>query len=130
MPGPEWDRQLAELEAAKAAAQQATAAAEAERRAVVEQEAQDDALGWCIVELMGHRRLAGRVSEQEVAGAAMLRLDIPGDPPIYCITPTTEDIVRRLAARQRPTPVSRYELDPAEPPPFASAPADPWMPED
>jgi hypothetical protein len=79
-------------------------------------------LGWCIVELMGHRRLAGHVSEQDVAGAAMLRLDIPGadgQPDItqlysggavYCITPTTEDIARRVAARSRPTPVSRYEL--------------------
>lgn len=33
--------------------------------------------GWAILELMGHRRLAGYVREVEVAGAGMLRLDIP-----------------------------------------------------
>lgn len=39
----------------------------------------DDSLfeGWAIVELMGHRRLAGWVSEVEIAGAPMLRLDVP-----------------------------------------------------
>jgi len=33
--------------------------------------------GWCVLELMGHRRLAGYVSEQEIAGADMLRIDVP-----------------------------------------------------
>jgi hypothetical protein len=33
--------------------------------------------GWAIVELMGHRRLAGWVQEVELAGAPMLRLDVP-----------------------------------------------------
>jgi hypothetical protein len=75
--------------------------------------------GWAIVELMGHRRLAGHITEETIAGAAFLRLDIPCDPPItqlyapasvYCITPTTEDIARRTANLGRPAPVSRYEL--------------------
>jgi len=34
---------------------------------------------WAILELMGHRRLGGYVSQQEIAGAAMLRIDIPGE---------------------------------------------------
>ena len=75
--------------------------------------------GWAIVELMGHRKLAGHCSEITIAGAAMLRLDVPSDPPvtqfyggaaIYCITPTTETLARRVASASRPTPVSRYEL--------------------
>lgn len=33
--------------------------------------------GWAILELMGHRRLAGYVREVELAGQGMLRLDIP-----------------------------------------------------
>lgn len=79
--------------------------------------------GWAIVELMGHRRLAGYVSEQEVASSAMLRLDIPSEPPVtqfysasalYCMTPTTEEIARGFASRVRPAPVQRYEL-PAAP---------------
>lgn len=42
--------------------------------------------GWAILELMGHRRLAGYVREVELAGAGMLRLDIPGDGPCDCAT--------------------------------------------
>lgn len=77
--------------------------------------------GWAIVELMGHRRLAGKVSEATIAGAAMLRLDIPCEPPvtqyyggssIYCLTPTTEEIAVALAKRMRPEPVQRWELLP------------------
>jgi hypothetical protein len=36
--------------------------------------------GWAIVELMGHRRLGAYVRETELAGAAMLRLDVPEHP--------------------------------------------------
>lgn len=36
--------------------------------------------GWTILELMGHRRLSGYVTEVEVAGAGMLRLDVPEHP--------------------------------------------------
>jgi len=77
---------------------------------------------WVIIELMGHRRLGGHLSEQEIAGRGFLRLDIPGDPPttqyyspsaVYCITPTTEGIARAVAAGARPAPVQRWELEPA-----------------
>ena len=97
--------------------------------------------GWCILELMGHRRLAGWVSEQEFAGSAFVRLDVyehapepggmvaggihePAEPDkaivtqfyspaaVYCITPTTEDIARKLGAKSKPEPVSRFELEP------------------
>lgn len=43
-------------------------------------EAKNGFEGWAIVELMGHRRLGAWVSEEELAGAAMLRLDIPDHP--------------------------------------------------
>lgn len=32
---------------------------------------------WAIVGLPGHRRVVGRVSEQEIAGAGFLRIDVP-----------------------------------------------------
>ena len=35
---------------------------------------------WCIVEQLGHRRLAGRLREVQIAGAGFLRLDIPATP--------------------------------------------------
>ena len=81
---------------------------------------------WSILELMGHRRLAGFVQEVEMFGSKMLRIDIPhggpteattqyyGGSSIYCVTPTTEDVARGFAQRSRPAPVNRYELEPPE----------------
>ena len=77
--------------------------------------------GWAILELMGHRRLGGYVSEATVAGAGFLRIDVPGeDGPtatqfyspssVYCLTPVTEDMARVVAARNQPEPVQRWEL--------------------
>ena len=80
--------------------------------------------GWAILELMGHRRLAGYVREQEIAGSGFLRLDVPGEGEgdrdvatqfyapgaVYCLPPTTETVARRLALLARPQPVSPYEL--------------------
>lgn len=79
--------------------------------------------GWVILELMGHRRLGGYLREQQIAGAAFLRIDVPaaeGDgnaatqmyapAAVYCITPTTEAMARAVAARAIPEPVHRWEL--------------------
>ncbi len=78
----------------------------------------------CIVELLGHRRLAGRVREVQLAGAGFLRLDIPptdgheaqtqliSPSSVYALHPTTEAIATAAAARCRPEPVARWELEP------------------
>lgn len=78
--------------------------------------------GWAILELMGHRRLAGYVREVSMFGTAMCRIDVPnldgtiqasqfyGGQSIYCMTPTTEAIARDVAASNRPAPVQRWEL--------------------
>lgn len=78
----------------------------------------------CIVELLGHRRLAGRVREVTLAGAGMLRLDIPATEghgaqtqyiapsSLYRLHPTTEAIATAAAVRFRPEPVFRWELEP------------------
>lgn len=79
--------------------------------------------GWAIVELMGHRRLGGRVSQVEQYGVPMLRIDIPGEKEgddvatqfygggsIYCLTPTTEAMARAVALKNQPSPVQRWEL--------------------
>jgi hypothetical protein len=85
--------------------------------------------GWAILELMGHRRLIGRLSTATIAGASFLRIDIPqeGDKDatqfyspsaVYAITPTTEELARRAAHLNTVAPVSRFEL------PAPKAPAD------
>jgi hypothetical protein len=82
---------------------------------------------WCVVELLGHRRLAGYVQEVQLAGTGFLRLDIPpaGDDPgrtqfiapgsVYALHPVGEETARRAAGAWRPAPVQRWEL-PATPP--------------
>jgi hypothetical protein len=81
---------------------------------------------WCIVELFGHTRLAGRVTEQTIAGAGLIRVDVPGLPAtkfnpeqpgftrligpgaIYSITPVSEEIAVRAAQSMRVQAVSVY----------------------
>ena len=79
--------------------------------------------GWAILELMGHRRLAGFLSEQTIGGASFLRIDVPTDPAatqfyspsaVYAITPCTEDTARDVATGSRVAPVERWQL-PAAP---------------
>lgn len=92
---------------------------------------------WAVLELMGHRRLAGYVSETQIAGHGFVRLDVPGpgDPvdagdedlgvaiqmaggvtqfyapaAVYAITPCTEEAARQVAAMGRPAPVQQWEL--------------------
>lgn len=67
--------------------------------------------GWTVLELFGHRRLAGYVSEVQVAGAGFVRIQIPGDngewaaeqsygpAAIYSITPCTEEVARAMVKR-------------------------------
>src|SRR6185312_2055970 len=77
--------------------------------------------GWAILELMGHRRLAGNVREVSLFGGSFCRIDIPGPnnttatqyygaSSIYALTPTTEDIARAVATREQPEPAHRWEL--------------------
>jgi hypothetical protein len=75
---------------------------------------------WAILELMGHRRLAGKVTEATIGGGSFIRIDVPGNETettqyyspgaVYCITPTTEDIARDFATSNQPEPVHRWEL--------------------
>ena len=119
--------------------------------------------GWAILELMGHRRLAGLLSETQIGGAAFIRIDVPNqctetsanwcpvhgkcacpdrsaakdDPAcplhseksehgaenvatqfyapsaVYCITPVSETLARKVAASSQPAPVTKWDL-PAE----------------
>lgn len=89
---------------------------------------------WAILELMGHRKLAGHVTEQEIGGKMMLRIDVPnedgstfatqfyGAEAVYCITPTTEELARAAAQSRKPAPVHRYELE--LPAPYRASPVD------
>lgn len=91
---------------------------------------------WAIVELLGHRRLAGRLREVQIAGHGFLRLDIPaaGDDPartqyvapgsVYAIHPCDEAMAQAAAEQWRATPIQRWELQALLP--AAPASDDPW----
>lgn len=85
--------------------------------------------GYAILELMGHRRLGGFLSEQVIAGATMLRIDVPAScgegvaatqfyspSAVYCITPCGEDEARAVARQSQPQPVQRWEMPEAQVP--------------
>ena len=77
---------------------------------------------WAIVEIMGHQKFAGRLTEETIAGCGMLRLDVPavGDlkgftryfnvSSVYAITPCDEALARQMAEGLKRQPLSLYEL--------------------
>lgn len=76
---------------------------------------------WAIVELMGHVKVAGHVTEAEVFGAKMGKIDIPNSEggfttqyfsggSVYRLTPCTEEIARAVARSNQPAPVYAWEL--------------------
>lgn len=65
---------------------------------------------WCVVELFGHQQLAGKVTEQVIAGTGFLRVDVPradgsfvtrlqNPKSVYGIRPCTEEVARAAALR-------------------------------
>lgn len=77
---------------------------------------------WCIVELFGHQKIAGKVSEQVIAGQGFVRVDVPGfgeqvefsrlygSGAIYSIIPTSEDVVKMYLRKNTFQPIHPYEL--------------------
>ena len=75
---------------------------------------------YAIVSLLGHKRVAGRCTEQELAGQSFLRVDIPmgdryetklyGTSSIYSIEPVTEEAVKLVAEQLYSTPIRLYDI--------------------
>lgn len=94
---------------------------------------------WCVVEIMGHKKFAGFVTEQSVGGTSFVRIDVPevavegrtlpaftklfGAGSIYCISPCTEETAKAFAAQLRSEAFSLYEA-PRLPAPGAAAEPD------
>jgi len=77
---------------------------------------------WALVELMGHQRIAGRVTEAEIGGCKFVRVDVPesddgrqpmtkflGPASIYAITPMSEESARSVASRIDAAPISAWD---------------------
>jgi hypothetical protein len=76
---------------------------------------------WALVELMGHTKVAGRITEEAHFGTPLMRCDIPTGPDsyftqwyggsaIFRITPIEEAAARAFTARSQPQPVQPYQL--------------------
>jgi hypothetical protein len=76
---------------------------------------------WALVELFGHAQLAGKVSEQTIAGTAFVRIDVPKTSKcpaftkyhlpsaVYGLTPVDEDYATRMAERIQAKPINDYK---------------------
>lgn len=90
---------------------------------------------WALVELFGHQRIVGRVTEQAIGGASFIRVDVPGPDgevrftrlygaaAIYSINPIERDTAVALAQRCGAEPVKAYEI-PQLPAPVESTEGD------
>jgi len=86
---------------------------------------------WALVELFGHQRIVGKLTEEAFGNAVMFRVDVPdlladgkiarpgftryfGVGSIYGITPVSEELVRKLLPEidglpARPLSISSYD---------------------
>lgn len=76
---------------------------------------------YAIVELFGHNKMAGKVSEQTIGGATMIRIDVPNTEAqpaftrfmhinaIYAINPVTEEIATATAGRLNTKPIDVWD---------------------
>lgn len=77
---------------------------------------------WAIIDLFGHTRLAGRVSEVQQFGTSMCRIEVPevdgrpgftrdvGGAAIFGMTDVSEGLAVAFTRAQRTAPVQAYEL--------------------
>jgi NAD-dependent dihydropyrimidine dehydrogenase PreA subunit len=81
---------------------------------------------WAIVELMGRQKIAGKISEQVIAGQPLLRVDVPAvagetaftcfysGRALYAITPVAEEIAIAAARQIKKDPIVVWGVRTAE----------------
>lgn len=77
---------------------------------------------WAIVELFGHQKIAGKLTEQTIGSCNFIRVDVPAfedssaftklytQGAIYGVTFVSEQLARAAAQSFRVAPVNVYEL--------------------
>ena len=75
-----------------------------------------------VVELFGHQRIAGRVSEQSIGVATFIRIDVPettqqpkftrivNTSAIYAINPVTEEVMLQMAEMVTAKPIDSWDI--------------------
>ena len=77
---------------------------------------------WAIVELFGHQKIAGLVSEQQLGGASFIRVDVPetsvnpaftrtlNPSAVYAFNWTTKEVATKYAEQLRAKPVTIFDI--------------------
>lgn len=75
-----------------------------------------------VVELFGHTRMAGKVSEQTIGSASFIRIDVPetnmqpaftrivNPSAVYAINPVTEEVAIDMAQRLDEKPINAWDI--------------------
>ena len=83
---------------------------------------------WAVLELLGHVKVAGYITEEEHFGSKLGRIDIPGQDggialtqffggqSVYRLTPVSEATARAFAAANQSRPVTKFDLQQIEAP--------------
>jgi len=77
---------------------------------------------WGLLELFGHQRIAGQLSETTIGGCHFIRVDVPPvhklagytrfftQAAIFSLSPLSEAVTRQLAEALQAAPVHAYDL--------------------
>lgn len=77
---------------------------------------------FALVELFGHQRMAGKVTEQTIGNSAFIRIDVPetksqpafsrllNPSAIYAINPITEEAMTELADNLEKAPIQPWDI--------------------
>lgn len=77
---------------------------------------------WAIVDLFGHQKIAGKISEEQIGGSSFVRVDVPaieeqkpftrlfGSGAIYSITITDEETAMAAANYYKPVPMDQWTI--------------------
>jgi len=78
---------------------------------------------WCVIDLFGHQRIAGKVTEQVIGGSSFIRVDVPktdsheeftkffGQGAIYSMTPVDEATAKIAAHSYDVAPIEVWRLE-------------------
>ena len=75
-----------------------------------------------IIELFGHQKMAGKVSEQTIAGASFIRIDVPeietqpaftrylNPSSVYAINPVKEEVMLQMVSMLKKKPIDAWDI--------------------